>query len=623
MLKILRILLYNSVNASIFSMLWIATAVSLFCIYQKFLKLRIPFRESAITFVSALFLLLLSYSPLINSYFVYHDDYNFWGMQKGLCHTHPQYIFFFVTGRPIANIVLCPLRSMIDSLDSANLVRFIFIFLTSIVFFIVNRYLIYKGFSKLVAYGISLLVVTNFAFHVYNTWIIASYILVAIIFSIFSIWLAEKSAEEWFRITAQENFNRFSLFSSNYLIFFLISSIIFYILTLLTYQTSSGFFTCFVAISFLKEKRININSLLVKSSIFGGIFAISNALYFLILYTSLLVFPFDQYSNASTYDPRVFGDLSNRIFERIVWFFKIPFVNSFNFINIESKATVIICISLFLLAIFSLLVRDLTSVVSFRSKKRLFFVLYKHLTSFSILALFFKELRSIVLFRNNNKKRLFFILYKYFIVIFCIPLSSISIIVSRNPDINYRTLAPLMVFFLIAIIISIELICEYIFSNIKSASYYKTNIFVLILLASLCSINLFSTNLRLYTLTKAYSSEIRYFKYRINSFPAENIENLKLIKVIVHSNVPSILNNSISELKVYSSAYPQDIVHILTCAFSEVSDGKKPKEPPIVSVYNSSGEQFSGISPSEEAKIGDTNKLFIDMNELTKSQYKR
>ncbi|MEA5468201.1 hypothetical protein [Spirulina sp. 06S082] len=595
MLKILESISNDYSNVSVYSIVWAVTALGLFCIYQICLKLKIQFWESAITYISGLFFLLLAYAPLTNSYFVFHDDFYFWAWQKGMCNTHPQYLFLLVIGRPLSNVVVCPLGTMIDSLDSANFVRLISIFLTSIVFFLINRYLIYLEFKKLVAYGLSLIIVTGFSFHVYNTWIMTAYMPVAIIFSIFSIWLAEKLVRESSRYAHRKDFNLLLLVSKIKFILFFVSSIIFYILTLSTYQPSAGFFTCFVAISFLREKKLSLNLFAIKSMIFGGIFLISNALYFLILRVLISLFAFEQFS--TEHDPRVLGDLYGRIFERLLWFVKVPFANSLNFIDIESKILTPILILLFVLSIIVLLSKDLGSIVSFSHKNnKLFYI--------------------------KNKVHLLLVIYKYFIAIFCIPLSYLAIIVSRNSDINQRTLVPLTAFVLITIIISIEFILNFIFSRTKFTHYFKNvngKIVLLPLLAFICSVNIFNTNLRLQNLAIAYSSEIHYLKYKINSIPEEIIQNVQAIKVTTHSNYPPILSNSISELNAYSSRYPQNIAHILTCVFSEVnSSSQKPKMPPIVTVYNSSGEHIFGVdlSKPESPKISDENTLVIDMNEL-------
>ncbi|MEM9806493.1 MAG: hypothetical protein AAF959_14550, partial [Cyanobacteria bacterium P01_D01_bin.56] len=154
-------------TASYFSLICLVIALCLICIYQRFLKARNHYRESIETFISAFFLILLAYSPIINSHFVFADDYFLWTWEKGVCHTHPQYLFIFGIGRPIANIFLCPLWSMVDSLESANLARLVSIVLTSTVFFVINRFLIYLKFNRIFSYLIALTVVTSFPFQVY------------------------------------------------------------------------------------------------------------------------------------------------------------------------------------------------------------------------------------------------------------------------------------------------------------------------------------------------------------------------------------------------------------------------------------------------------------------------
>ncbi|NER34613.1 MAG: hypothetical protein F6J93_11400, partial [Oscillatoria sp. SIO1A7] len=332
-------ILKYSLTVSSCLLICLVVASSLIWIYQKLLKNKNRYKDSIKTFISASFLILLTYSPVIRSHYVFNDDYYLWIWQKGVCYTHPEYLFIFSIGRPIANIFLCPLWSMVDSLESANLARLVAVLLTAITFFVINRFLIHLKFKIIFSYFIPLIIVTSFSFQVYNSWIMAAYIPSGIIFSILSIFLAIKLIES---IENKEKhlklIETIKLLGNKRFRLFYILSIVLYILTLSTYQPSAGFFTCFAAIYILKRKEIGVASLRFMTAVFGSIFLVSNLVYFSILKAFILILSYDKF--IPTYDPRVLRFIFDPSFitGKLIWFLKGPFLNSANILNIENRS---------------------------------------------------------------------------------------------------------------------------------------------------------------------------------------------------------------------------------------------------------------------------------------------
>ena len=538
-LELIRNIAKEFSTASYFSLICLMVALYLICIYQRFLKARNHYRESIETFISAFFLILLAYSPIINSHFVFADDYFSWSWERGFCYTHPQYLFILGIGRPIANILLCPLWSIVNSLESANFARLVSIVLTSIVFFIVNKFLIYLKFNRIFSYLIALTVVTSFPFQVYNYWITASYIQVGIIFSILSIFLAVKLIDfsrhpEGYLSSKKKIGIKIFLCNKNFRPFY-IFSIILYILSLSTYQPSAGFFTCFAAIYILKDKKTRFSSLRFMSAVFGSIFFFSNLFYFSALRAFLLIFPYEDF--LPKYDPRTlkFAFNPSFILGKLIWFFKDPFLNSANILNIENSLISTVFIILLMMSLTVLYLEDIKPISLIRQKLLLF-------------------------------------ICKYIAVLALIPLSYISVLVSNNSDITYRTIAPLSVFCFIAILIGLESLIKKIMSNFKMAKYWRgktANTLIFYLISFICMFNVFSTNFYLQIFADNHSLEIRYLKNEIRSIPTENIEHTSRIMILVPKDT-SIIENSIHDLNHFSFALPYVHQAMLATAFAEV-----------------------------------------------------
>lgn len=540
--------------AILFALMSLAIALFIVYTYHKILKAKVNYQESVGTFISGFLLLLLTYSPIISSHYVFNDDYYLWTWQPRVCYAHPEYLFILSIGRPIANLFLCPALSIVDTLEGANLVRLAGVFLTSLVFFVLNRFLVYLKFNKFFSYLIGFTIVTSFPFQVYNSWLMATYIPIGIILAIFSIFIATKSLE--FRVTSLESLrvektSEVKKFGLHYIL-----SIIFYILTLATYQPSAGFFTGFAAIYLLRAKVIRLACLRSKLIVLGSIFCISNLIYFAALKTFMSGFSYEDFP--SSYDPHVLESIFDLSFivNRLVWCFKVPLLNAANILNIENMSLS----TLFVIALMG-----------------------------SLITLYLKDTQHI----SGFKGKAWIFIGKYLVVILCIPLSHLSVLVSKNADVNYRTIAPLSVFCFITILLGLETIITHFLLDSKcprhSRKIFKDILLSCVLLV-MCIFNLVSARSYLQTLSHHHSLDHRYLKEKLNSIPMGRLSRIMLITSI---DTP-IINNSSHDLNFLSSSNPDVVYPMIASAFTE---GMGPKEFKEIRIVVSHKGQRSMIQP--------------------------
>ena len=549
------IALINEVPSAIFFAL-ISLAIGLFiiCTYQSILKAKASYQETVGTFISGFLLLLLTYNPIISAQYVFNDDYYLWSWQQGMCQDHPEYLFALSIGRPMANLFLCPALSIVDTLEGANLVRLGCIFLTTITFFVINRFLIYLRFNKIFAYLIALTIVTSFAFQAYNAWLMATYIPIGIIFAIFSIFIAIKSIELTESSLGKITIEKLSSLIKKTALYIL--SIIFYLLTLSTYQPCAGFFTVFVAIYLLKSKQIKIAYLRSQLIVLGSIFCISNLIYFITLKTLVANLSYENFP--ASYDPHVLESVVDVsfIFQRLIWFFKAPLLNAANILNLENIALSVLC---------------LVAVAG------------------SLVVLYLKDSQVI----SGFKGKFWLFIGKYLVVVLCIPLTYLSILVSKNGDVNYRTIVPLSVFCFITILLGLETVVKQVLLDIKCPQYSRKifqDIVLSCVLLFICVFNLVSARSCLETLSYHHSLEHRYLKEKLNSIPMAQLSRIMLITPI---DTP-IIDHSNHDLNYLSSSNPDVVYSMISSTFPA---GMVPSEFKKIRIVVSHKGQRSLIQP--------------------------
>ena len=100
------------------SLIVVGTFFALYVLFRG-----VSVKRAAGVFTLFVGVLYLTYFPFLHGYYVYHDDYYFWAWTRGDCSTHPQYEWSRMLARPIVNLVMCALGSLIERVQDANTAR--------------------------------------------------------------------------------------------------------------------------------------------------------------------------------------------------------------------------------------------------------------------------------------------------------------------------------------------------------------------------------------------------------------------------------------------------------------------------------------------------------------------
>ncbi|GEM_PF-4967018 len=545
-------------NAFTFSVILILLCGLVVSTYRQYLPPMSSAKENFAVASGALILITVAYTPIFFSTHLYWDDYHIVAWDRQSYYTHPHYTFIYSIGRPVANFFLFPLFWIISEFDTIYLSRLVSLSLTLVVFMLFYKTLVFVSIRRLHAFILSIIVVTSISFHVYNYWILASYIPMSIIFSLIAFLLATCAISDS-RSNKKTVITSTSLFSYLTLLkadkkngTMLLLSVLFLILCLSTYQPSAGFFTALIIFFLLTQTPSDTSY--IKSSLlaFSFIYISAHLVYFAVFRVGLWFFSYD--SIAPNYDTNGLSYLFDSSFlcDKLIWFIHVPLTNSANPLNIWSPMVSRWMLTLFAVSIGVCLIREL--------------VLYR-----------------------RNKKGAVWVFIKFAFIFLLIPLSHLAVIISDNSEANYRTVAALFVLVLLVNYLAVRSINQLLLG--KSVSIrWKILSPVTLLLLGLAFFNLFNTYRSLNLFANRHAQEVAILRSEISSIPNTSI---KEIQVTTPSYRP-LANHPAHDLNRFSSypGYAQPMMSFVFFRYGDVN------QMPFIDLTVASGSEVSQVQKS-------------------------
>ncbi|MEI8011174.1 MAG: hypothetical protein WCI27_01650 [Candidatus Omnitrophota bacterium] len=203
-------------------------------------------------FLSFMGILSLIYYPGLTGHYIFHDDVFLWFWDKTHWTTHLQYRHTILCGRPLGAIVWLSVASFVDTVDSANMVRFFAVIIISLIALAVDIWFRRVcGLREVHSFFLVLLIVLLPPFQVYVYWISVFNIPVAILLSIYSLMLLFKLERNQALLV---NILTFDIRNRNVLIGSSISLVLL-LCSLMTYQAGATFFIALLAMWFMRVNR--------------------------------------------------------------------------------------------------------------------------------------------------------------------------------------------------------------------------------------------------------------------------------------------------------------------------------------------------------------------------------
>lgn len=165
---------------------------------------RDTWKVKAVIFLGILVLLFGAYMPVLQGYYVYHDDWYYWNMTKWEPRSHPVAEFLTKTcGRPVTPFLVCYHGSLFDDLEGANAARSITVVLVSVLAFLVYTWLRRGAFCREHALLLVIGMYTLPAFQVVIGTVCNSHLVIACLVALAGAALARRGSAEFDRSTGR------------------------------------------------------------------------------------------------------------------------------------------------------------------------------------------------------------------------------------------------------------------------------------------------------------------------------------------------------------------------------------------------------------------------------------
>lgn len=507
-------------------------------------------------FFIILFVFFLTYMPIIQGYYVHHDDNYYWAWGYGECSSWPTAGFSkYYTGRPFGAYIICSFGWLFKALqgsgainmgmESANYIRGIGIVSVSVLaylFFIWLRQNSLKMFHSL------LLVVCIFTLPPFQSMLATiSNIqnVITTVLTVVAFFIAMKSVN-----TEQKNKS----------IRYAVLSILLLLIVLLTYQSSMMFFWTMLAVLVLQLDMQSFDKMR-KKIIY--LFCIGFA-------AILAYYPIAHQITKGRTDPNYDFGLVSDIYGKIIWFFNNPVVDALNLWHIFNSST------------------------------------YTKITAFIILLgaaiSFANAYLAIEADKKNTVKLLQYYIFKYFLVVSLVALSSLPHLASRLNFAPYRSIFPLAVLTAIFLFWALRNIAL-LFAEHKRERFLTAALVIGTLLGTY---NAHNHLMNYYVFPQTL--ELRFIKSAIaqSAIAEGNLSKIKKIHVIHSAPAVSYVSPSgrNDEFGTAGTTYPQDIKWIVYSAIDELGIDRQT----ILDISWGRKEDFKGA---------DESTLVIDMTRLS------
>jgi len=467
--------------------------------------------------VFLLFLAILSvvYSSGITGHYIFHDDVYLWKWDKTNWATHPSYAQQAIFGRPLAALVMFSADSFVDSVKSANFVRFLTIVIISLIALGIDIWLRQVcGILRKASFLVSFAIVILPPFQMFVNDLSACYITVATLLSIFSALLLlglDRNQKQHLNFMLFWEITKEPWFTVFLSLFFLSCS-------LMIYQSGATFFIALLAIWLIGVNCREMNN--IKWPWFHLVVFFFATLIYLFLFKMLV--PVDMRGIASAYSNSVTSDYAAKLW----WFFRDPFFAALNLWHVFPTWTVA------------------GGVL------------------FIILLGFMLEFFSLMKSEGGNKRILALnFLLKYFAVLFLIFLSFSVNLVAQTNLFLYRTIAPLIAIVFVLFWSGIRRIM----AAFLKGGRYETYAIIVLFFICVCGGSFAYTTFRKYCVDNN-SRELRYIEDELTRKYNSNTREVYIIRPLARlsSQVPIA-----DEFGVTTCFFPQDIPWLVKAAFQE------------------------------------------------------
>ena len=468
-------------------------------------------------FVFLLFLAILSvvYSSGITGHYIFHDDVYLWKWHKTNWATHPSYAQQAIFGRPLASVVMFSADFLVDSVTSANFVRFLTIIIISLIALGLDIWLRKVcGALRKASFLVSLAIVILPPFQMFVNDLSACYITVATLLSIYSaLLLLGLESTQKHRL----NFMLFGKITKEFWIG-VVLSLFFLSCSLMMYQSGATFFIALLAIWLIGVDCREINNI-KWPWLHLTVFFFATLIY---LFFFKILVPVHIRGIASTYSNSVTSDYA----EKLWWFFQEPFLASLNLWHVFP--TRIVAGGVLFIILLGIVLEFYSLMKSEGGDKRI------HAKNF---------------------------LLKYFAILFLIFLSFSVNLVAQTNLFLYRTMAPLIAIVFVLFWSGIRRIIAAFFKGGRCETYATIVLFII------CVCGMFFA----YTTFKKYcvdnnSRELRCIE---NELAQKYNSNIRKVYIIRPSTGPLSQVPIADEFGVTTCFFPQDIPWLVKAAFQE------------------------------------------------------
>jgi len=334
-------------------------------------------KSSWLLFFGLSLFVFLTYLPLLQSYFVWNDDYYIYTMTKGVCSSWRQHHFLtYQIGRPLLSFLFCWQTFFTKTLQDANLVRAITIFYICIIAYLLYLWLNIHFKNKKHSILLSLIIVTLPPFQVFASNIGCQAVAISILLTIGSAIIIYKYAFDYIDKKGnniKKYFNKYS-----------ITAVVMLLISFLIYPTTTMFFWVMVGIFILNISDSNWRKNRTRIYYLLGVNIVATLIFFLYLKINFIIYMNGpKLGHTWTYDIV----LTNNIKQKILWFISEPLNDALNLWNIKPSSLLALISSLII--IIGIIIGIINSLKGQSTPKLIIILIEKYALLFSFLPLSF------------------------------------------------------------------------------------------------------------------------------------------------------------------------------------------------------------------------------------------